>query len=63
MAMIFLANSLTLAWIARERVREARELNLDIDTVIEQPVDDTPVIPDEIPAVPETDSEIPAVPE
>ena len=61
LAMIFLANSLTLAWIARERVRDARELNLDIDTVIEQQVVETPEVPDEVPALDE--SEIPTVPE
>ena len=63
LAMIFLANSLTLAYLAKERVKTARDLNLDVDTTIEQTVDDATVIPDEIPAIPETDSEIPAVPE
>ena len=62
LAFVFLINSLTLAWMAKERSMEAREFNLVEPTVIEQPVEEPQVNPDNIPVdVPELD--IPSIPE
>ena len=61
LAFVFLINSLTLAWMAKERSMEAREFNLVEPTVIEQPVEEPQVNPDNIPVdVPELD--IPSIP-
>ena len=62
LAFVFLINSLTLAWMAKERSMEAREFNLVEPTVIEQPVEEPQVNPDNIPVdVPEL--YIPSIPE
>ena len=62
LAFVFLINSLTLAWMAKERSMEAREFNLVEPTVIEQPVEEPQVNPDNIPVdVPELN--IPSIPE
>ena len=62
LAFVFLLNSLALAWMAKERSVEARQLNIVEPAVIEQPVDDTVAVPDEIPAD-VIDSDIPVIPE
>ncbi len=63
LAFVFLANSLALAWIAKERVKGARELNLNIDTgVVEQQLEKTPAVIDEAP-VDNSDLGIPVIPE
>ena len=50
LAFVFLINSLVLAWVAKERVKEARELNLDIETqVTEQQIEVTEPVIDDIP--------------
>ena len=62
LAFVFLVNSLVLAWMAKERSMEARELNIVVPEALEQPVEEVEVVPDEIPAdVP--DSDIPLIPE
>ena len=62
LAFVFLVNSLVLAWMAKERSMEARELNIVVPEALEQPVEEAEVIPDEVPAdVP--DSDIPLIPE
>ena len=62
LAFVFLINSLTLAWMAKERSMEAREFNLVEPMVIEQPVEEPQVNPDNIPVdVPELN--IPSIPE
>ena len=62
LAFVFLLNSLALAWMAKERSVEARQLNVVEPAVIEQPADDTVAVPDEIPAD-VIDSDIPVIPE
>ena len=62
LAFVFLVNSLVLAWMAKERSMEARELNIVVPEALEQPVEEAEVILDEVPAdVP--DSDIPLIPE
>ena len=62
LAFVFLLNSLVLAWMAKERSMEARELNIVVPEMLEQPAEEPPAIPDEIPAdVPESD--ISSIPE
>ena len=62
LAFVFLVNSLILAWMAKERSMEARELNIVVPEALEQPVEEAEVILDEVPAdVP--DSDIPLIPE
>lgn len=62
LAFVFLVNSLVLAWMAKERSMEARELNIVVPEALEQPVEEAEVIPDEVPAdMP--DSDIPLIPE
>ena len=62
LAFVFLVNSLVLAWMAKERSMEARELNIVVPGALEQPVEEAEVIPDEVPQdVP--DSDIPLIPE
>ena len=62
LAFVFLLNSLVLAWMAKERSLEARQLNVVEPLVVEQPVEEAGAVPDEIPAdAPESD--IPIIPE
>ncbi|MCY3752322.1 MAG: preprotein translocase subunit SecG [Gammaproteobacteria bacterium] len=62
LAFVFLLNSLALAWMAKERSLEARQLNVVEPLLIEQPVEEAGAVPDEIPAdAPESD--IPLIPE
>lgn len=62
LAFVFLLNSLVLAWMAKERSMEARQLNIIEPMLLEQPVEETPAVPDEMPAhVPESD--ISSIPE
>ena len=62
LAFVFLLNSLALAWMAKERSVEARQLNVVEPPVIEQPIEETIAVPDEIPAD-MIDSDIPIIPE
>ncbi len=62
LAFVFLLNSLALAWMAKERSVEARQLNVVEPPVIEQPVEETVAVPDEIP-VDMIESDIPVIPE
>ena len=62
LAFVFLLNSLVLAWMAKERATEARELNIVIPEMPEQPVEEAGITLEETPAdVP--DSDIPRIPE
>ena len=62
LAFVFLLNSLALAWMAKERSLEARQLNVVEPLLLEQPVEEAGAVPDEIPAdTPESD--IPIIPE
>ncbi|MYH70442.1 MAG: preprotein translocase subunit SecG [Gammaproteobacteria bacterium] len=62
LAFVFLLNSLVLAWMAKERSLEARQLNVVEPLLMEQPVEEAGAVPDEIPAdAPESD--IPIIPE
>jgi preprotein translocase subunit SecG len=62
LAFVFLLNSLVLAWMAKERSMEARELNIIEPMVLEQPVEEPQFDPANIPVdVPELD--IPSIPE
>jgi preprotein translocase subunit SecG len=63
LALVFVANSLGLAWIAKERVAEATSLMEGQTTFVQAPV--TPAIPESAPAEqPQTPvSEVPALPE
>ena len=62
LAFVFLLNSLALAWMAKERSLEARQLNVVEPLLIEQPVEEAGELPVEIPAdAPESD--IPIIPE
>ena len=62
LAFVFLVNSLVLAWMAKERSMEARELNIIEPMVLEQPVEEPQIDPANIPVeVPESD--IPSIPE
>lgn len=64
LAFVFLVNSLGLAYVAKVRIEEAKELNLNVDTVVEEQVDPTiPEIPTEIPAEPVVGDEVPTIPE
>ena len=62
LAIVFLLNSLALAWMAKERSMEARELNIVVPEALEQPVEDFEVILDEVPAD-APDADIPSIPE
>ena len=62
LAFVFLLNSLALAWMAKERSVESRQLNVVEPPVIEQPIEETVAVPDEIPAD-VIDSDIPVIPE
>ncbi len=62
LAFVFLLNSLALAWMAKERSVEARQLNVVEPPVIEQPIEETVAVPDEIP-VDVMESDIPVIPE
>ncbi len=62
LAFVFLVNSLVLAWMAKERSMEARELNIIEPMVLEQPVEEAQIDPANIPVeVPESD--ISSIPE
>ena len=63
LVLVFLINSLVLAWMAKERSIEARQLNLNIETtVIEQQAEGPGDITVDIPTVvPESD--LPVIPE
>ena len=76
LAFLFLANSLTLAYIASKRVTVQESLMIGTEQVIEQGAEQTEMlIPDseldlsdivseeDIPMIPETMDEIPAIPE
>ena len=62
LAFVFLLNSLALAWMAKERSVEARQLNVVEPLVMEQPVEEAGAVPDEIP-VDVVESDIPVIPE
>ena len=62
LAFVFLLNSLALAWMAKERSVEARQLNVVEPPMVEQPVEETVAVPDEIP-VDVMESDIPVIPE
>ena len=62
LAFVFLLNSLALAWMAKERSVESRQLNVVEPPVIEQPIEETVAVPDGIPAD-MIDSDIPVIPE
>ena len=62
LAFVFLLNSLALAWMAKERSLEARQLNVVEPLLMEQPVEEVGTVPDEIPAD-RVESDIPLIPE
>ena len=62
LAFVFLLNSLALAWMAKERSLEARQLNVVEPLLMEQPVEEVDAVPDEIP-VDMVESDIPLIPE
>ena len=62
LAFVFLLNSLALAWMAKERSLEARQLNVVEPLLMEQPVEEARAVPDEIPAD-MVESDIPLIPE
>ena len=62
LAFVFLLNSLALAWMAKERSLEARQLNVVEPLLMEQPIEETTAVPDEIP-VDVVESDIPLIPE
>ena len=62
LAFVFLLNSLALAWMAKERSLEARQLNVVEPLLMEQPVEESGAVPDEIPAD-MVESDIPIIPE
>ena len=62
LAFVFLLNSLALAWMAKERSLEARQLNVVEPLLLEQPLEEAGAVPDEIPAD-SPESDIPIIPE
>ena len=62
LAFVFLLNSLALAWMAKERSLEARQLNVVEPLLMEQPVEEAGEVLDEIPAD-ARESDIPVIPE
>ena len=62
LAFVFLLNSLALAWMAKERSIEARQLNVIEPPVVVQPVEQTDAAPEDVP-VTAPDSDIPLIPE
>ena len=62
LAFVFLLNSLALAWMAKERSLEARQLNVVEPLLLEQPVEEAGAVPDEIPAD-VVESDLPLIPE
>ena len=62
LAFVFLLNSLALAWMAKERSIESRQLNVVEPSAIEQPVGEAEAIPDEVPAD-ALESDLPLIPE
>ena len=62
LAIVFLLNSLALAWMAKERSLEARQLNVVEPLLMEQPVEEAGAVPDQVPAD-VVESDIPVIPE
>lgn len=62
LALVFLLNSLALAWIAKQRSIEAGRLNVVEPVFIEEAAEQTETVPDEIPAT-APDEDIPQIPE
>ena len=62
LAFVFLLNSLVLAWMAKERSLEARQLNVVEPLLMEQPAEQVDAVLDEIP-VDMVESDIPIIPE
>ena len=62
LAFVFLLNSLVLAWMAKERSLEARQLNVVEPLVVEQPVEEAGAVPEEVPAD-VAESDLPLIPE
>ena len=62
LALVFLLNSLALAWIAKQRSIEAGRLNVVEPVFIEEAAGQTETVPDEIPAA-APDEDIPQIPE
>ena len=62
LAFVFLLNSLALAWMAKERSLEARQLNVVEPLLMEQSAEQVDAVPDEIP-VNMVESDIPIIPE
>ena len=62
LAFVFLLNSLALAWMAKERSLDARQLNVVEPLLLEQPLEEAGAVPDEIP-VEAPESDIPIIPE
>ena len=62
LAFVFLLNSLALAWMAKERSLEARQLNVVEPLLMEQSVEESGAVPDEVPAD-MVESDIPIIPE
>ena len=62
LAFVFLLNSLALAWMAKERSLEARQLNVVEPLVVEQPVEEAGAVPEEVPAD-AVESDLPLIPE
>ncbi len=64
LAVIFLANSLGLAYLAKVRLEQTRALNLDIGTTaVTEKADAVPDIPVQVPAEPAADEALPSIPE
>jgi len=61
LALVFVANSLGLAWIAKERMAEATSLMEGQQAVMQQPA--APAVPEPVPAEQAPASEVPALPE
>ena len=62
LAIVFLLNSLALAWMAKERSMQARELNIVVPEALEQPVEDVEIMLEDVPAE-MPDSDLPLIPE
>ncbi len=62
LALVFLLNSLALAWIGKQRSIEAGRLNVVEPMVVEQSAEQTDVLPDELPAD-TPDEDLPIIPE
>ena len=62
LAFVFLLNSLTLAWMARQSSLDASQLNVVEPSAVEQPVEQADTVTDEVP-VAAPDSDLPVIPE